>query len=123
VLLYFNDDSFGDYSDFTGSTFEIRWSTSPLTSANFSAATPINPLYYAGVGCTSCITRPDTWSLAAYTEFQIPSGTATNSNVIYVGIRDISVPGGHVAGYPLQNGDGRSPLNSNIYTIDYRFRP
>lgn len=123
-LLFWDDSSFvSGYNDYTGSTFEIKWSASPITNGNYSSANAITPLYNAGSGCSSCVSRSNNWTVYAYTEFQLPSGTETNNNKLYFAIKDISISGGHKGDYPLNNGDGHNAPNSNIHTIDYNLRP
>lgn len=133
-LLFWDDSSFNSvystngshdstYNDDAGSTFEIRWSTGPITNANFSSATLITPLYNAGIGCSSCVSRQNPEYPWAYTEFQLQAGTETNNNHLYFAIKDISVAGQHGGVYPLTYGDGHNAPSSNIHTIDYNIRP
>lgn len=106
--IAWTDPSFGTYNDSTGSTFEVRWSTSPITNANYSSAKIITPEYYK-YG-TNYVRRPNNWVLHAWTQFSLPVRAATNLNKIYFAIKDVSA---------TANGDGHNAPSSNIRTIDY----
>lgn len=41
-------ETYNHRNDTTHSTFEIRWSTIPITSENFNQANTITPLFYGG---------------------------------------------------------------------------
>jgi hypothetical protein len=107
------DPSFGGaYSSSTNSTFEIRYSISPITNANFSSATIIEPEYFE-YGTTNRVRRPNPWVIQAWTRFSIPNSVESASNVIYFAIKDVS---------STANGDGHNPPSNNIRTIYYHLR-
>jgi hypothetical protein len=101
------DGSFGTYGNDTGSTFEIRWSTSPITNENFSSANLVQP-DFNGVG-NNRVQRPNSWKLPAWTRFSLPVSTPATT---YFAIKDVSSTG---------NGDGHNSPSPYIKTIDYRF--
>lgn len=113
----FNDlswgSSFSNYNDSTKSKFEIRWSNSPITNANWSSASTITPEYHR-FGSTNSFRRPNTWKSVAWTRFSLPSGTETNSSKIYFAVKDTST---------TADGDGHNAPTGNIKTIDYNLRP
>jgi hypothetical protein len=95
------------------STYEIRYSTSPITNANFTSATLIAPELYAtsvNAGLGGRIQRTTTDSKPAWTQFAIPSGTVSANSKLYFAVKDVSATG---------SGDGHNSPNSNIKTIDY----
>ncbi|HEY4760515.1 MAG TPA: hypothetical protein VIH42_08040 [Thermoguttaceae bacterium] len=112
--IHFQDTSFASqYSDKSIGTYEIRYSASPITNANFSSATTITPLYH-GYDGAGRIRRPDPWKLLAWTRFQLPSSFQSANNRIYFAIKDVSA---------TANGDGHNAPSSNIKTIDYYLSP
>lgn len=93
------------------SKYEIRWSTTPITNANFSKASLVKPLDFA-VG-EFAIHKSNTYKNMLWTRFNLPQGTETGNSKIYFAVKDISVAGGGYQASP-------SPL---IHTIDYSLRP
>ena len=91
-------------------TFEVRWSTSPITNANYASATIAEPEYRER-GTSNTFTLSDSgWSKQAWTQFEIPQATADSADKIYFAIRDVSA---------TVNGDGYNSPTTNIKTIDY----
>lgn len=121
----FHDGSFSKYDDNSNSTFEIRWSTSPITNANFKDATPITPLFYggskhAGAGSDNLIRRPNAWGSNAWTRFKIPDDVEAANGQLYFAVKDVSVAGAHVGdSWPWNKGDGHDAPSSDIKVIDY----
>ena len=110
----FFDNSFNSvgYNSASKSTFEIRWSTNPITNANFNSATIIEPEYWEYL-TTNRVRRWDAWSKDAWTRFDLPAGTETNNDKLYFAIKDVSA---------VANGDGHDAPSSLIKTIDYTLR-
>ena len=109
-------------NDYTGSTFDVRWSIFPITNENFDSANKINPELFA-VNGTNLVRRPHAWSRTAWTRFKLTDYIEQNYNHIYFAIKDVSVKGGHKASWPYIHGDGHDAPNSLIHTIDYYLRP
>jgi len=108
------DPSFGgSYGDSSVSTFEIRYSTSPITNVNFSSATIIEPDYFE-YGTTNRVRRPNPWVIQGWTRFSIPNSVESENNLIYFAIKDVS---------STANGDGHNAPSGNIRTINYNLRP
>ncbi len=105
----------------THSTFEVRYSTSPITSANYSSATPITPEYYSGdayTGNTNYIRRPSSWYKQAWTRFELPQ-SIVKAGTIYFAVKDVSDSNGNNGTqWPWTKVDGRN-ANSGIKTIKY----
>lgn len=120
----FCDTSFGPtgYSNASGSTFEIRYSTEPITNDNFELASPIKPMFHAVEENTGAIRRFNNWIINAWTRFTLPDELEENHDKIYFGIRDISSEGAHKGVWPHQLGDGHDAPNDLIHTIDYHIR-
>lgn len=95
------------------SKFEIRWSTSPITNANWSSAQTIIPQYNR-FGSTNSFRRLDIYNIVVWTRFTLPTGTETNNNKIYFAIKDTSA---------ITDGDAHNAPNTNVRTIDYDIRP
>ncbi|MGB5052698.1 MAG: LamG-like jellyroll fold domain-containing protein, partial [Caldilineaceae bacterium] len=110
----FEDNSFNSvgYNNNSQSTFEIRYSVSPITNANYSSATLITPIY--NLNGTGRINRPNTWKKPTWTQFSLPSLVVQNNSKIYFAIKDVS---------STASGDGHNAPSSNIRTIDYNIRP
>lgn len=102
-----------DYNATTQSTFEIRWSISPITNDNYSSATVCAPEYYER-GTTNTFYRQNSWIKLAWTQFDLPDGVESVNNKIYFAIKDVSA---------IANGDGRNasdiPQGTYVKTIDY----
>lgn len=107
-----SDMSFGTNGASSISTYEIRWSTTPITSANFDSATRITPQYFSYN--TNWIRNPNPWLPYLWTRFVLPAGTETNNKTIYFAMKDVSSP---------SNGDGHTAPSGNIRTIDYQLHP
>lgn len=91
-------------------SFEIRWSTTPITNANYSSATIVDPEYYER-GLTKTVELSDSgWSKSAWTRFELPDAVESAAETIYFAIRDVS---------SVDNGDGYNSPTMNIKTIDY----
>ncbi|KJR40836.1 S-layer homology region domain protein [Candidatus Magnetoovum chiemensis] len=112
----------------TQSTFEARYSTSPITNENYNSATQITPLFYSGAESTgstaNLIRRPDSWSRPVWTRFTLPDAIETAYNRIYFAVKDVSAIGDHVGTtWPWTVGDGHNAPSAYIHTIDYYIRP
>jgi len=88
------------------SEYEIRWSPSPITNANFSAATIVQPQRHVING--NHIHKPSNSYRNLWTTFDLPAGAESNIK-LYFAVKDVSVAGGDF-------NDAPSP---NIHTIDY----
>jgi len=118
-------DEWQDRGDHTNSTFEVRYSASPITNDNFDAATPVVPLHFTGPDYESnpseyAIRRPDSYAGIVWTDFQLPDALESSGNMIYFAIKDISVAGGNAGlSYPFNRADGKNPPNNFIRAINY----
>jgi hypothetical protein len=121
----FQDGSYTTHNDTTNSTYEIRWSTSPITNENFEVATPINARFYSGVSVTgvrgtSLIRRQSGWRENAWTRFELPDEVEQNYLKVFFAVKDVSVKGKHIGtGWPYNKGDGHDAPTTNIKIIDY----
>ena len=93
------------------SEYEIRWSTAPITNANYANATPLTPLANVSVG--NKIHKANTYTVFLWTKFKLPAGTETNNNKLYFAVKDVSVAGGMYL----------ASSSANIHTVDYSIRP
>ena len=80
------------------STYEIRYSTQPITNANWGGATPVLPKFYTGPQYESnpsdfAIRKMDDWFGVLWTAFDLPNGVETSGSTVYFAIKDISVIG------------------------------
>lgn len=124
----FHDSSISKYDSFSHSTFEIRWSTSPITNANWNLATPINALYFGdskhtpnGPGSIRRITPTDG---RAWTRFQLDDNVEATNNKLFFAVKDVSIAGqGSGAGFPYNYPDSKSAPNSYVTVIDYNIAP
>ncbi len=113
---------YGGTGNYTMSTFDVRWSTSPITNENFESAQQINPEFWAVKG-TNLVRRAQPWKRTGWTRFKLPDEIEQNHNHIYFAIKDVSVEGEHVGPWPYHRGDGHDAPSSLIHTIDYYLRP
>ena len=91
-------------------TFEVRWSTTPITNANYDTANVAEPEYRER-GTSNTFTLDDKgWRKNAWTQFEIPDEVEASVDKIYFAIRDVS---------STTNGDGYNSPTTNIKTIDY----
>ena len=124
-----NDMSYYTMSNSSHSTYEVRWSTSPITNANYDQATPITPLFFGGTdfcgaGGEKLVRRSNQWVRAAWTRFKLPDQTESANNRLYFAVKDVSVAGAHAGTvWPWTAGDGQNAPSSNVKTIDYYLRP
>lgn len=107
----FNDLSFPARDATTISTFEVRWSTSPITNENYGSANNITPQYFSYQ--TNKIRNPNQYAPYLWTRFTLPAGTETDNDKIYFAIKDVSA---------TANGDGHDAPDNNIRTTDYTLR-
>jgi len=118
-----HDMSWATRDNDTQSTFDIRWSTAPITNGNFSAANQTTPLLYSGPeysGDIHLVRRPNAWGSVVWTRFKLPDDVETDNNRIYLAVKDVSVTGEHVGStWPWNRGDGHNAPSPYIHTIDY----
>ena len=111
--LGFNDNSWSDnVGSNSVSTHEVRYSTNPITNANFTAATPITPTLNSKAGANAGagrIKRPNPWKFSALTRFTLPADVMT-AGTVYFAVKDVS---------SSAKGDGHDAPSSLIKTIDY----
>lgn len=126
--IFWNDMSFETASghglnDTTSSTFEIRWSTSPITNSNYNQAELVNPEWFSGpehTSHTNGIRRWDSWATYTWTQFELPDAVENSVSKIYFAIKDVSVAGGNAGTkWPYNRTDGRNPASPYIRAIDY----
>ena len=115
--LGFNDNSWSDnLGNDSVSTYEIRYSTSPITNENYNLALPITPTLNAKTGANAGagrIKRPNPWKFSALTRFVLPTDV-TDNNKIYFAVKDVS---------SVANGDGHDAASNLVKTIDFDIRP
>lgn len=120
-LSYYTSTAYQNLDDTTQSTFEVRWSNSPITNENYSSATLITPDYYGGIsysGTANLIRRTSSWATNVWTRFSLPDQTGNSK--VYFAVKDISVSGGHAGSiYPWNRTDGHNAPSELIKTIDY----
>lgn len=110
------------------STFEIRYSSSPITNATWDVATKVSAELYAGTAYTgstdtSMIRRTEGSKYQVYTKFKLSDDFEAANDSIYFAIKDVSVVGSHTgASYPWNYDDGHDAPSSNVRTIDYALR-
>jgi hypothetical protein len=125
----FHDKSLPAYNDDFNSTFEIRWSVSPITNANFGKAEIIEPKFYngsayAGENSEHLIRRANGWTSNVWTRFNLSRNVEEEYSKIYFAVKDVSAKGKHVGTkWPYNKGDGHDAPSSNIKIIDYYLRP
>ncbi len=117
--IHLNDD--------TLSTFEIRWSTAPITNDNYNEANVVVPEWFTGPNVTSFpygVRRKDSWWRRTWTQFELPDNVVVNSSVIYFAIKDVSNSNGNAGTqWPYNKPDGHDAPSPYIKTIDYYIRP
>lgn len=108
----FNDNSFNatGYGNSSQSTFEVRYSTSPITNENWNSAKPTTPELLRRTG-TNTFYRGNPWVKTAWTRFTLPAEVTQSSNIVYFAIKDVS---------SVANGDGHDSPSQLIKTIDYK---
>jgi len=95
-------------------TFEVRWSTSPITNANYDSANIAEPEFRER-GTSNTFTLSDNgWSKQAWTQFEIPQNVVESADKMYFAIRDVS---------STANSDGYNSPTTNVKTIDYALAP
>ncbi|WP_143764471.1 cadherin repeat domain-containing protein [Cognaticolwellia mytili] len=121
----FHDESYQIYNDDYNSTFEIRWSVSPITNANFAQAELIDPMFYngiehAGKDAEHLIRRSNGWSSNVWTRFKLPDEVENNYVKVFFAVKDVSIKGEHIGTkWPYNKGDGHDAPTANIKIIDY----
>lgn len=106
--IYHTNASSGELGGQT--KFEVRWSTSPITNANWSSANTTTPEYHR-FGATNSFRRSNAWYMSAWTRFDLPAEVEANNNRLYFAVKETSA---------IADGDYRNPRDSNIKTIDYQ---
>jgi hypothetical protein len=114
-------------SSATHSTFEVRYSSTPITNTNYTSATKVSPEYYTGINYTGAdnglIRKPDSWNTAVWTQFELPVDMVQAGNIIYFAIKDMSDSGNNVGTtWPWSKADGRTATTKNIKTIEYKIK-
>jgi len=124
----FHDESYQQYNDDMNSTFEVRWSTAPITNDNFYAATLIKPMFYsgievAGVNSEYLLRRSNGWTSNVWTRFELPDEVENNYKKVFFAVKDVSKLGKHIGTrWPYNKGDGHDASTDNIKIIDYYLR-
>lgn len=125
----FHDNSQSTYNNESNSTFEIRWSTAPITNDNFQHAKKIEPLLYGGVtvagaGGECLIRRANGWRSNIWTRFELPDEVVKNYVKVFFAVKDVSKLGEHIGTkWPYNYSDGHDSATSNIKIIDYFLKP
>lgn len=123
----FHDGSFDSYNNDSWSTFEARYSTRPISNANYAQATPIEFTLYSGARYTGennnlSFRRSNSWKSNLWTRFKLPDELETAGSHLYFAIKDISRTGQHIGtDWPWNraSGDGHDAPSNFIKTIDY----
>ena len=117
--IHRNDDTF--------STFEIKWSTSPITNQNYVNANLVIPEWYSEPEKTSYsngVRLASSWWSRAWTQFELPNEIEQNYNHLYFAIKDISDADGNAGTvWPYNKTDGHDAVSPYIHTIDYYLIP
>lgn len=115
---HLNDDTF--------STFEVRWSTKPISNNNYNQANIVIPEWFSGPKFTSYtngIRRQSPWWCRVWTQFELPQDIIKNNSVIYFAIKDVSnINGNKGTKWPYNRNDGHNAPSTNIHTIDYHIK-
>lgn len=123
-----HDTSFQAYNADSFSTFEIRYSTAPITNANWLSATPIVAQYwagteYTGTTATNIIRRNNSWRQTVWTRFALADSIEAANDKLYFAMKDVSSASGNQGTDSLYNfPDGHNAPSSLIKTIDYSLR-
>jgi len=110
------------------SSYEIRYSLSPITNANWSSATPVTPLEYASAAYIShtspyAFRSPTEYNHPIWQRFVLPPELQTDGQKIYFAIKDVSVAGQHGGtNWPYSRTDQKNPPNDHIRCIDYTIK-
>ena len=91
-----------------GKEYEIRWSTSPITNANFSSTAVVQPMDFNN---GTLLRKSNTWKMQLWTRFDLPAGAESNSK-LYFAVKDVTVGGVPAAHYV-------AAPTPDIHTIDY----
>ena len=121
--MSFTDASGLNLNDNTHSTFEIRWSTTPITNENYSSANIVSPEWFSGPTVTSFpngLRRADPWWPRVWTQFDLPEGVEQSNSVIYFAIKDVSnIKANAGTNWPFNKPDGHNAPSPYIKTINY----
>ena len=109
--IAYNNASSGELGGKT--KFEARWSTAPITNANWASVNTITPENFR-FGSTNSFRRSNDWYPSAWTRFSLPGGTESVNNKLYFAVKDTS---------STADGDYHNAPSSNVKTIDYIIRP
>jgi len=107
------------------STYEIRYSPSPITNSNFQSATLIPVERYGpssdGKSAQGLVKKKDPDLRQIWTRFTLPDAVVNAGGTIYFAIKDVSKVGTHCAGESsgVAICDNRNAPNSLIHTTDY----
>ena len=125
----FNDGGNFSVGEHKFSTFEIRWSTMPITNSNYNAAKIITPEFYSGekyVGANNphYVRRANDYTRDVWTRFQLPQSVTNNYEKVYFAIKDVSKKGENQGtSWPWNRDDHGDASSKYIRTIDYALRP
>ena len=101
------------YGNGSNSTFEIRYSTLPITNENWGSANVVKPEVNR-YGASNFIRRPNSWKRTVLTYFYLPDSVEAGNSKIYFAVKDVS---------STTNGDAHNgndyEVQSGIATIDY----
>ncbi|MAZ65533.1 MAG: hypothetical protein CMF25_00280 [Kangiellaceae bacterium] len=123
--LGFHDMSWASLGDNALSTFELRWSATPITNENYDSAHIIAPKLYSGIQYVDArnphyFRRPNGWGTLAFTTFEVPPLELQKLNTIYFAVKDVSALGENKGGrWPWNKGDGHDAASPFIKTIDF----
>lgn len=106
-------------ADSINSTYEVRYSTSPITNENWTSATAITSILYGIPGSPGLVRKPQGSVRSCFTQFQLPDNVESANQVIFFAIKDVSVLHAHTGASPYTSGDWHNAPSSLIHTIDY----
>ena len=111
------------------STFEIRWSTLPITNENYEQSNIVEPLFYSGteyVGAENphYVRRANDYKRDVWTRFTLPAQVVNDYQTIYFAVKDVSTKQKNKGTrWPWNRDDHGEAPSSYIRTIDYSLRP
>jgi hypothetical protein len=104
-------------------TYEIRWSTSEITNANWVGANSITPLFFGGLESTghkNLISRPQGTKRVAWTSFKLPDNVEIKGDQLYFAVKDVAdINGNKGTVYPWNKNDDVNAANDFVKVIDY----
>jgi hypothetical protein len=111
------------------STFEIRWSTLPITNENYNQSNIVKPFFYSGTnyvgsGNPHYVRRANDYKRDVWTRFRLPAQVVNSYQTMYFAVKDVSTKQKNKGTRWPWNRDDHGDAPSNyIRTIDYSLKP